>query len=101
MTQEPTSDAASKTLDGQAVTMASVQTRGPSLRRGLLWGLLAAVVVAVAGCVAKESLGTIALFSVGSALSMGLAGYKPPVEPTEADRMSWLFRFVFRKIGRG
>lgn len=94
-------DPAPTPLGGQVVTMTSVQPRGPSLRRGVLWGLLAAVVVAVAGSVAKESLGTIALFSAGSALFVGFAGYKPPVERTEADRMSWLFRLVFRRIGRG
>ena len=51
--------------------MTDVQARGPSLLRGVLWGLLAAVVVAVAGSVAKETAGTIALFSVGSGLFMG------------------------------
>lgn len=81
--------------------MPSAQPQGTSIRRALVWGLLTAAVVAISGHVAKESFGTIAVCSAVSALLMALAGYMPREEPTEADGMSWLFRMVFRRIGRG
>lgn len=81
--------------------MPSVQPQGTSLRRGLVWGLLTAAVVAVAGHVAEEKFSTIASCSAVSALVVAWAGYMPREEPTEADGMSWLFRMVFRRIGRG
>lgn len=81
--------------------MPSVQPQGKSLRRGLVWGLLTAAVVAVAGHVAEERFSTIASCTAVSALVMACVGYMPPAEPTEADGMSWLFRMVFRRIGRG
>ena len=79
----------------------SVEPQGTRLRRALVFGLLTAVVVAIAGHVAKESFGTIAQCAAVSALLMAWAGYMPREEPTEADGMSWLFRMVFRRIGRG
>ncbi len=36
-----------------------------------------------------------------SALFMAWAGYMPREERTEAEGMGWLFRMVFRMIGRG
>ena len=83
--------------------MNSTRCRAEDLRRAVFWGLVAFSVVAVAGGVADESLGTIAAFSIPSGLLVGVCGYfrEPPGPQTDADRMSWLFSIVFRGIGRG
>jgi hypothetical protein len=83
--------------------MSSTRFRSEDLRRALLWGLVALIVVAVAGGVAEESLGTVAAFSIPSGIVVGVCGYfrEPPGPKTDADRMSWLFSIVFRGVGRG
>ena len=81
--------------------MTKQDARGASLRRGVLWGLSAGLVVGVAGALAKESVGTIVLFSGGSAILIGFIGYLPPVKQTDADRMRWFFSLFFRGHGRG
>ncbi|MBZ0150304.1 MAG: hypothetical protein K8J09_02145 [Planctomycetes bacterium] len=72
-------------------------------RRALLWGLLTGAVIGVAGSIAGESAWTILAFSLPWALLLALVGYRrmPPRVKTDAERMSWLFHLVFRRIGRG
>jgi hypothetical protein len=74
----------------------------PSLRRGLLWGLLTGAFVALAGAVAKESLATIAMFSVGTALLMGWGAYQAPTVPPRAGEspdLGWIL-WVLRTLRR-
>lgn len=83
--------------------MTSLRSHAEDLRRARLWGGVAGGLVAVAGGVAGESLGTILVFSLASAGVVGAFGYfrGPPDEKTDADRMRWWFAIVFRGIGRG
>jgi hypothetical protein len=72
-------------------------------RRGLLVGLLFGTVIFFAGLVNAETVGTSALFAGIWGLVAGWVGCfrAPPREPTDAERMRWVFGLVFRRFGRG
>jgi hypothetical protein len=82
--------------------MNGAENKAPSLRRGLLYGLVAAVVVAGAGAAARESLGTIAWFALGTALFVGFSAYRAPAEPPPAEHdpdLGWIV-CILRMLGR-
>jgi hypothetical protein len=72
MTSEPKGTPGRRADDKEqaANPMTGVEPQGTSPRRALVWGLLTAAVVAIAGFVAEESFGTIASCSAVSALFM-------------------------------
>ena len=82
--------------------MTDEQSGTTKLRRCLLSAVLTAAVVAFAGFVAKESLLTIVVFSISTAVLVWCVGYWGPTverEPERSPDLDWI-RWILGLLGR-